>query len=226
MYNEDISDDSRKAAKYTLRKVIEDSLKILAPITPYFAEEVYQYFQPESPSIHKELWPSLEEGINESSENTGNVAISLISEIRRFKSSNKIALNQPLNTVNVYTDNQELTKILNEFSEDIAGTLKISNLGIKSGKPEIHEEIIEIEPDMSQIGPKFKSDAGKVIGYIKSNNPNDIAKKLEKDGEIIIADKPITVEDLKMTKEVQGATGQKVDVFQSEELDLILEIIK
>lgn len=79
---------------------------------------------------------------------------------------------------------------------------------------------------MSQIGPKFKSDAGKVIGYIKSNNPNDIAKKLEKDGEIIIADKPITVEDLKMTKEVQGATGQKVDVFQSEELDLILEIIK
>ena len=226
LYNEDISDDSRKAAKYTLRKVIEDSLKILAPITPYFAEEVYQYFQPESPSIHKELWPSLEEGINESSENTGNVAISLISEIRRFKSSNKIALNQPLNTVNVYTDNQELTKILNEFSEDIAGTLKISNLGIKSGKPEIHEEIIEIEPDMSQIGPKFKSDAGKVIGYIKSNKPNDIAKKLEKDGEIIIADKPITVEDLKMTKEVQGATGQKVDVFQSEELDLILEIIK
>ena len=49
---------------------------------------------------------------------------------------------------------------------------------------------------------------------------------MEKDGEIIIADKPITVEDLKMTKEVQGATGQKVDVFQSEELDLILEIIK
>ena len=44
LYNDEISDESRKAAKYTLRCVIETSLKLLAPIVPFFTEEVYQYF--------------------------------------------------------------------------------------------------------------------------------------------------------------------------------------
>ena len=225
LYNDDITEESRKAAKYTLHNVIEDTLKILAPITPYFTEEVYQYFNTDE-SIHNQLWPSLEEGTSETNLTTGDTAINLISEIRRFKSSNKIALNQPLNTVNVYTDNKDLTEVFNEFFDDIKGTLKISQLNIKSGKPEVHEKVIEIEPDMSKIGPKFKGDAGKVIGYIKSNDPDSIASKLESEGEIIIADKPIVIDDLRIEKEVQGESGQKVDVFHSKDLDLILEVIK
>jgi valyl-tRNA synthetase len=226
LYNDDISENSRNAAKYTLKKVVEDALKILAPITPYFAEEVYQYFSSENMSIHKQSWPILEDATEESSEINGDKAITLISEIRRFKSSNKIALNQPLNVVNLFTDNQELTDILNEFSEDISGTLKIKDLSICSGKPEIHEKVVGIEPDMSKIGPKFKQDAGKVVAYINSNNLEDITQKINDDGKIIIADKPVIADDLKVEKEVQGASGQKVDVFQSKDLDVILEIVK
>ena len=70
---------------------------------------------------------------------------------------------------------------------------------------------------MSKIGPKFKGDAGKVIGYIKSNDPDSIASKLESDGEIIIADKSVVIDDLRILKEVQGESGQKVDVFHSKD---------
>ena len=53
----DVSDESRRAAKYTLRTVVETSLKLLAPIAPFFTEEVYQYFSDES--IHATLWPEV-----------------------------------------------------------------------------------------------------------------------------------------------------------------------
>lgn len=220
----DVTDESRKACKYTLRKVIIDSLKILAPITPYFTEEVYQYFNDKN-SIHEQAWPELNNS-NTEYINTGEKAVELISGIRRFKSANKIALNQPLNTVNIYTDNTELTEIFTEFEDDIKGTLKIENYSVKNGKPEVHETIVDIEPDMGKIGPKFKKDAGKVIGYIKSNDLNELVENLKENGEIIIEDKPLLLEDLKIKKEVQGASGQKIDVFNLEELDIIIELIR
>ena len=69
LYN-DVSDESRRAAKYTLRCVIETSLKLLAPIVPFFVEEVYQYFDDQS--IHTTSWPEInEELINEDVENKG-----------------------------------------------------------------------------------------------------------------------------------------------------------
>lgn len=45
-----------------------------------------------------------------------------------------------------------------EFNDDIKGTLKIKDLAIRSGKPEVHEKIIEVEPDMYQIRAIFKEE--------------------------------------------------------------------
>ena len=144
----DVSDESRRTAKYTLKTVVETSLKLLAPIAPFFTEEVYQYFSDES--IHTTLWPEVhEELINEEMERKGETTVELIDEVRRFKSASKIPLNAELSEVNVYTSDEGLAVIFNEFEDDLKGTLKINKLAIGSGKPEVHEKIIEVEPDMS-----------------------------------------------------------------------------
>ena len=155
----------------------------------------------------------------------GDLTIELIDEVRRFKSSNKIPLNVPLNTVNVYT-NGDLEKIFNLYSEDIKGTLKISNLNILTGKPDVHENVIEVEPDMSKIGPEFRKDAGKIIGYINSHSADEIAKELEESGNLTIDDLEVSSDYLNLKTEVVGSTGEKVDIFQSEKLDIILEVIR
>ena len=51
---------SQETVKYTLRKVIVTSLKLLSPLTPHFTEEVYQYLNKEMVSIHKTNWPMVE----------------------------------------------------------------------------------------------------------------------------------------------------------------------
>ena len=221
----DVSDESRKAAKYTLRCVIETSLKLLSPIVPFFVEEVYQYFDDQS--IHTTSWPEVnEELISEEMEVKGETTIELIDEVRRFKSASKIPLNAELSEVNVYTSDEDLVDVFNLFDDDIRGTLKINDLNISSGKPEVHEKIIEVEPDMSQIGPKYKGDAGKIIGYLKSTDIEEIASVLEESQELTIGDIVVPEDMLNIKKEIVGASGKKVDILQSENLDMIVEVIR
>ncbi|MBQ6511521.1 valine--tRNA ligase [Methanobrevibacter sp.] len=221
----DVSDESRRAAKYTLRTVVETSLKLLAPIAPFFTEEVYQYFGDES--IHNTLWPEVyDELISEEMENKGETTVELIDEVRRFKSASKIPLNAELAEVNVYTSDDSLVEVFNDFDDDIKGTLKINDLAISSGKPEVHEKIIEVEPDMSQIGPKFKGDAGKIIGYLKSTDIDEIGAVLEENHELTIGEIVVPEDMLNIKKEIVGASGKKVDILQSENLDMIVEVIR
>ena len=224
LYTE-VSDESRKAAKYTLKTVVETSLKLLSPIVPFFAEEVYQYFSDES--IHTSSWPEVyEELIDGDIEIKGEMAIELIDEIRRFKSASKIPLNAELSEVNVYTSDENLIDIFNMFGEDIKGTLKINELNITSGKPEVHEKIIEVEPDMSQIGPTFKGDAGKIIGYLKSTDLSEISDVLSKNHELTIGEIVVPETMLNIKKEIVGASGKKVDILQSQNLDMIVEVMR
>lgn len=221
----DVSDESRKAAKYTLRTVVETSLKLLAPIAPFFTEEVYQYFSDES--IHTTLWPEVyDELISEEMENKGETTVELIDEVRRFKSASKIPLNAELAEVNVYTSDDSLVEIFNEFGEDIGGTLKIKDLAISQGKPEVHEKIIEVEPEMSKIGPTFKGDAGKIIGYLKATDIDEIGSALEENHELTIGEIVVPEDMLNVKKEIVGASGKKVDILQSENLDMIVEVIR
>ena len=221
----DVSDESRKAAKYTLRTVVETSLKLMAPIAPFFTEEVYQYFSDES--IHTTLWPEVyEELISEEMETKGETTVELIDEVRRFKSASKIPLNAELAEVNVYTSDDDLVDVFNQFDDDIKGTLKINDLTISSGKPEVHEKIIEVEPDMSKIGPTFKGDAGKIIGYLKSNPIDEIGSVLEENHELAIGEIVVPEDMLNVKKEIVGASGKKVDILQSENLDMIVEVIR
>lgn len=225
LYNDDINDKSRKSAKYTLKTVVETSLKLLSPITPFFTDEVYQYFN-EDKSIHSTLWPEVtKELISEEVENKGKIAIGLIGEIRRFKSASKIPLNLPLSEVSVYTNN-DLKNIFEEFKEDIKGTLKIGNFEIKTGKPEVHKEIVEVLPDMAKIGPKFKKDTGKIIGYLNSTDIKEIANQLNENNQLDIDGLVVSSDLLNIKTEVIGISGKKVDILQSEELDIILEIIR
>ncbi len=221
----DVSDESRKAAKYTLRTVVETSLKLMAPIAPFFTEEVYQYFSDES--IHTTLWPEVyEELISEEMETKGETTVELIDEVRRFKSASKIPLNAELTEVNVYTSDDDLVDVFNQFDSDIKGTLKIKDLAITSGKPEVHEKIIEVEPDMSKVGPTFKGDAGKIIGYLKSTDIEEIGSVLEENHELAIGDIVVPEDMLNVKKEIVGASGKKVDILQSENLDMIVEVIR
>ena len=75
-YGIDFPDEERDAAVYTLHKVLSTILKLLAPITPFITEYLWQTLYSKD-SIHKEKFPE--------SANTNNMT-KLTSEIIEFNS--------------------------------------------------------------------------------------------------------------------------------------------
>jgi valyl-tRNA synthetase len=217
---------SKEVAQYTLQTIILTSLKLLAPLTPHFVDEIYEYMQSEDVSIHKTLWPELNEKlISESAEETGRIGVELIGEIRRFKSASKMSLNTPIKTLNIYATDSTLIEEIENLNADIRGTMRINDLNVMSGKPDIKEKVTEIIPQMAKIGPEFKGDAPKIVKYLQSEDMDEIVAKLDEDGEIMIDSCKITWDHIEAKKEVVGKTGEKVEVIHATNLDIILEII-
>lgn len=215
--------DSTSDAKYTLKTVIETTLALMAPITPFFADTVNQYLGNDSMALHQGGWPELnDELINDDVEIVGSYAIDIIDELRRYKSSKGIPLNQPLNTVNIYTTDVEKVELT---IEDIKNTNKVDNITVVNGKPDLHEKVLAIEPVMSKVGPEFKQDAKKIIDYISNNNPEEIAKTLDEKGEVRVDNVAFTNEHITVVdSELVSKTGEVVDILKTEKYNILLEV--
>jgi valyl-tRNA synthetase len=217
---------SKDAARYTLKTVISTSLKLLSPITPHFTEEVYHYLEEEKQSIHKKNWPvPINNLMDKNAEELGNKGVSIIGDIRRFKSATGRPLNTPIRSLTIYTTDSELYNEMKELDSDIIGTMRIKSLKIEMGKPDVQEKVVEITPVMSKIGPEFKKDAPVIVKYLASNDPNEISLALERDGKILINGIKLTEEYITSRREIVGSTGEKVDILHSEEMDIVMEIV-
>ena len=217
---------SKNAAQYTLKTVISTSLKLLSPITPHFTEEVNHYLEDGDESIHKQAWPLPVENLMDiKAEKFGEIAVSIIGDIRRFKSATGRPLNIPITSATIYTTEPELHRVLKLLESDITGTTRIKNLNIEMGKPDVKEKVVELTPVMSKIGPEFKKDAPVIVKYLLSNDPDEIAQTLENEGKIIIEGHMLTGDYVTGRKIIVGSSGEKVEIFHSEELDVVLEIV-
>ncbi|OEC86700.1 MULTISPECIES: valine--tRNA ligase [Methanobacterium] len=217
---------SKEASQYTLQAVISTSLIMLAPLTPHFADEIYQYVSDTGISIHKTLWPDVNfELIDDAAEETGEIGVELIGEIRRFKASKKMPLNAKIKTLNIYTPDTALIGQIENLKEDIKGTMRIESLDVMTGKPDIKEKVVEITPVMAKIGPEFKGDAPKIVNYLQSENMDEIVATLEDKGEITIEGNKLTWDHIEAKKVAVGKTGEKVEVIHAANLDVILEVI-
>lgn len=209
-------------AKYTLKTVIETVLKLMAPITPFFADTVSSYMGNNSEDLHIGGWPEIdEEMISDDVEAIGDYAIDIIDELRRYKSSHGIPLNQPLSIVNIYTD--DVAKVEMTI-DDIKNTNRVDTITVQSGKPDLHEKVISVEAVMSKIGPEFKGNAKKIITYISETDPEKIVEELEANGEVIVDNVSFTQEHITTESELVSKTGEVVDILKTPETGVLLEV--
>lgn len=91
---------TKNAAIYTLNKVLQESIKLLAPIAPHITEEINSMYSDKP--IHTEGWPEASEeySIEVKLVSTLNA---IVSQIRQYKSNNKLAQNTELEKIIIST---------------------------------------------------------------------------------------------------------------------------
>jgi len=100
-------------AKNTLSQVMWTSLRLLAPIMPHLAEEIYQrlFLDKDKPSIHAAEWPLPQEILTDDKlAELGSKIIYTIKEARKAKASSNIPLGQrvPKVVIGIPQDYQEV----------------------------------------------------------------------------------------------------------------------
>ena len=238
LYTED-EGESKQAALYTLKTVISTSLRLLSPFTPHFTEEINYYLEDDNGetgsvkqdndeynSIHLEMWPEVQQDLlDESAEAIGKVGVEVISQLRRFKASKKMPLNAPLKSATIYASSDDVYNHLNLLKDDIKGTMRIENLVITLGKPDVREMVVEITPRMDKIGPEFKGQAPVIVQYLQAADPEKIVQTIDEEGYIDIEGSQVTSEHIASRKELVGSTGEKVDLILMDELGLVVELV-
>jgi valyl-tRNA synthetase len=120
----------RRAAQQTLYDVLYRVLQLMAPITPHLTEEIYQHMFAEHKgfkSLQVSPWPRMHEHvIDQKIEEEGDKVMALIEDVRRKKAEQKLPLNIPVLSLEVYAGNQANADIIKSSKDDIAGTLKVS----------------------------------------------------------------------------------------------------
>jgi len=105
-----------KFARKTLRKILNLISKVIAPIMPFIAEEIYTSLNNSQESVHLESWPKCEDDkINLNLEGQMALAREIVSNALRERDKNNVPLKWPLSKVEVSFDlgmPQELKEVI------------------------------------------------------------------------------------------------------------------
>jgi len=131
LYNPDkFGEESRKAAQYCLHTVITTCLKLLAPFTPFFSEEVFSNFSDKG-SILCERWPKPDK-FDEEAIASGDELVQVVSEIRKWKSSKNLPMNSEVREAKVSGP-----ETLKGFEQDLKGVMKIGKVVFSEGETSV-----------------------------------------------------------------------------------------
>jgi valyl-tRNA synthetase len=166
-----------KGVQYSLYTISLGVLKMLTPIMPHIADEIYhsQYIQTEPwLSITIAPWPE-PVLFDDDEEERGDLLRDVIAGVRSWKSDNRMALNAELAAIEISGDG---SAALLGCEDDIIGTLKIKRLVITQDSV-VEEVPTAIKPNKATIGPKFRGKAKDVYDALAGMPVEDAAGALE-----------------------------------------------
>jgi len=189
--------ESSRAALYTLYKVLTRLSRLLAPIVPFTAEEIYLNLE-SGLSIHAQEWPEAEENDEKLEKQMEEVKL-IFESVSRARQRAGVKLKYPL---------QKL--YLPKFDSDLGEiTKQICNIKeIEYSEPEIE---IKVKPDFKSLGPRYGNDMKDVVKELEKEKAAEIQKKVKK-GKIKLGKFELGKEDLIFEETSQeGLLPEEVD---------------
>src|SRR5208337_2056391 len=156
---------SRKSACRVLSTAYDALCRMLAPFIPYFAEECYSYLN--KGSVHAQPWVSFTYD-DAAARAEGDLLVSVVAEVRKYKHDNGLALNAPLGKVTVYAPHT-----VNDEG-DTARTLN-ADVHWRTDKAHLDKVVSGIDFNRAVVGPTFRKDAGAFMEAVKALLAEELA---------------------------------------------------
>ncbi len=159
-------DSSRKSACLVLHTAFDALCRMLAPFTPYFAEECYSFLKGES--VHKQPWVTFTYD-DDAARREGNMIVQVAAEVRKYKHDNNIALNAPLGRVTIYSPHTV------DDEGDTGRTLN-ADVQWRTDVAKLDRVITDVEFNRSVVGKTFRKDAQAFMDAVKALSPAELER--------------------------------------------------
>jgi isoleucyl-tRNA synthetase len=172
-------DSNDKLAAYlTLHECLVTVSKLLAPFTPFVADEIYLNLDGEEDSVHLCDYPTAnEELIDKELDFDMAVARRTAALGRAARSQAKIKVRQPLREAVVVADERERRSIA-RLEDLVLDELNVKEVSYVSDPEELGE--YEVKPNYRTLGPRFGSKMSEVAQGIQSLDPSSVAAALDR----------------------------------------------
>lgn len=210
-------DDDKKAVYNTTYEILLGISKLIAPISPFIAEEMYLSLT-DGQSVHLEMMPETDESlIDLKLEEKMELVRTLVTLGRASREKVKIKVRQPIKEIVV---DYELKEIIGDLTELI--------------KEELNVKEVVFEKDLSEfmnysLKPDFKV-CGKILGakikefgnFLNETNPKELLDKLQ-EGSITIVLNNEETEILREYVDIKVTAKEGFDVMMENNLFVILD---
>jgi isoleucyl-tRNA synthetase len=193
--------DGDRAALETLRHCLGESAKMLAPFTPFIADEIYanllfgdepglqapvaEWTRTEPDSVHLCDFPEVDEGLIDQQLEAGMEAVRRTIELgRAARAQAKVKLRQPLRKAVVVASDAERATI-ERLAEVVASELNVKELDFVQTEAELVS--YRVRPNYRSLGPRFGQKMPEVAAAVEALDAARVAEHLRSGGEFGIA---------------------------------------
>ena len=190
-----VDDVDKINAFKTLHEVLIEFNKAMAPVLPFICEKIYQgLIDDEKTSIHYCDYPeSNPKFIDQDLEESVDLAKKIIKSVRNLRVKLKLPNKQPLKSVTIISNNENLSKQIALIENLIMNEINVKEIKIEKNIDAWID--YEFKPNYEKLGPSLGKDINKVAKYLK-NITNEQKKHLLESDTIDAAGLKINVEDI------------------------------
>ncbi|MDZ4247372.1 MAG: isoleucine--tRNA ligase, partial [Dehalococcoidia bacterium] len=209
------NDADKMAAYSTLYQCLVTLIRLIAPFTPFIAEEIYQNLERGSDpasmeSVHMEAYPSadvslIDEQLNADTE----LAMKLSSLGRAARSKANTRVRQPLARALCRLRREEERQAFARIKEQVMDEINVKDLEIMDEEGAVLE--YEVKPNLPVLGPKYGIKMGEITRLLKAADARKIAWDLRTRGEASMGDFTLLPQELQVLTRGKGGYAVAAD---------------
>jgi isoleucyl-tRNA synthetase len=224
--------DGDAAAFATLRHCLVEVAKLLAPFTPFLADEIYTNliggeageFGEAPDSVHLADFPEAVESLVDQQLEAGMEAVQRTVELgRAARAQAKVKIRQPLRKAVVVAADAE-REAIERLSEVVSSELNVKEVEFVSDEAELVS--YRVKPNYRSLGPRFGKHMPQVAAAVEALDADHIAEALESGAKVGISvdasEHELTPDDIDLVME--PLDGYQVEAEAGHAVALALEL--
>ncbi len=186
------NDTDKWAAYHTLYQALVTISKLIAPISPFFTESLYQNLvvalDPDAPqSIHLCKFPEVDKRwLDDELLRRVDVVIKTVELGRAARNKANLKVRQPLAKISVYFPSENDRAFASDLQDQILEELNIKTLTVVENAESLVQYVVK--PNLGKLGPKYGKDIGWIRQVIETTDPQKLVKLSKAGDSVFITD--------------------------------------